>query len=153
MKILVCGLPGSGKTHMAMRIAGYLKCAHFNADKVRALAEDWRFDKKARVRQANRMKHMADFEHSREGGFKTVTVTDFVCPTETTRILFQPGLTIWMNTLDARGEESPYADTNSMWEDPLNAEIIIESFMTDTEILNLTKRIVRDWSVQIAHDL
>ena len=150
MKILVCGLPESGKTWLAMRMAGYFKCPHFNADKVRAMADDWRFDKKARHRQANRLSNMADFEHSPAGGSAPVTVTDFVCPTEVTRALFNPGLTIWLNTKE---NETPYADTKAMWEDPLEAEVVVESFMSDEEIRTLCRRLVRDYGIQIQHEL
>ena len=44
MKILVCGLPGSGKTWLSERLAEYLdNCAWYNADVVRRSANDWDF--------------------------------------------------------------------------------------------------------------
>ena len=35
MKILIMGLPGSGKTTLATALARELSCVHFNADEVR----------------------------------------------------------------------------------------------------------------------
>ena len=63
MKILVCGLPGSGKTWLSERLADHLdNCAWYNADTVRRSANDWDFSMEGRTRQANRMKTFADFE-------------------------------------------------------------------------------------------
>ena len=64
MKILVMGLPGAGKTHLAERLQKVLNCAWYNADKVREMANDWDFSPEGRVRQANRMRTFADFESS-----------------------------------------------------------------------------------------
>ena len=61
MKILICGLPGSGKTWLAERLVGNLdNCAWFNADIVRKKENDWDFSPEGRSRQANRMKALAD---------------------------------------------------------------------------------------------
>ena len=63
MKILICGLPGSGKTWLSERLVKHLNnCAWYNADFVRKYANDWDFEIEGRMRQANRMKTFADFE-------------------------------------------------------------------------------------------
>ena len=63
MKILICGLPGSGKTWLAERLIKVIEnCAWYNADIVRKSANDWDFSMEGRIRQANRMKTFADFE-------------------------------------------------------------------------------------------
>ena len=66
MKVLIFGLPGSGKTYLAERLEKYLgdKVAWFNADAVRKDADDWDFTEEGRSRQAMRMKTFANFEKS-----------------------------------------------------------------------------------------
>jgi predicted NACHT family NTPase len=43
MKILIFGLPGSGKTTFAKKLVENKKIPHFNADDIRKLFEDWDF--------------------------------------------------------------------------------------------------------------
>ena len=44
MKILICGLPGAGKTWLAERLIKVIdNCAWYNADVVRKSANDWDF--------------------------------------------------------------------------------------------------------------
>ena len=62
MKILVMGLPGSGKTYLAKRMQPILNAAWDNADIVREMANDWDFSPEGRIRQSLRMKNLADFE-------------------------------------------------------------------------------------------
>ena len=51
MKILVCGLPGSGKTWLAERLQKNIKnCAWYNADFVRKYSNDWDFEVEGRIR-------------------------------------------------------------------------------------------------------
>ena len=52
MKILIMGLPGSGKTTLASKLAPLLKAKWLNADKVRKEVNDWDFSEEARKRQA-----------------------------------------------------------------------------------------------------
>ena len=132
MKILIMGLPGSGKTHLAQRLQKHLECAWFNADEIRRMANDWEFGEDARIRQARRMRNLADYE---KGCGRTV-VCDFVCPTEMTRYIFEADLTIWMNTI----EEGRFEDTNKMFEEPTNFDYIIEQFLSDEKIEEIAKR-------------
>jgi len=85
-KILIMGLPGSGKTWLAERLQEKLECAWFNADEVRGQANDWNFSEAARLRQARRMRNIADFEK----GEGNIVICDFVCPTELTRHILKP---------------------------------------------------------------
>lgn len=126
------GLPGSGKTHLAERLQKHLECAWFNADEIRRMANDWEFGEDARIRQARRMRNLADYE---KGCGRTV-VCDFVCPTEMTRYIFEADLTIWMNTI----EEGRFEDTNKMFEEPTNFDYIIEQFLSDEKIEEMAKR-------------
>lgn len=129
MKILIMGLPGSGKTWLAERLQQHLNCAWFNADKIRAMANDWEFSEAARLRQAYRMKTIADFESE----MKRTVICDFVCPLEETRDIFDADYTIWMNTI----ESGRYSDTNKLFEEPTDFDCIINEFKSDDEILNL----------------
>lgn len=114
MKILVMGLPGSGKTYLTERLVPLLKCAWYNADKVREMANDWDFSDEGRSRQSNRMKTFADFEKS-NGRF---VICDFVCPTKGTRANFDADITIWMDTIT----EGRFEDTNKLFQNPDNVD-------------------------------
>lgn len=104
------GLPGSGKTYLSERLQPLLKCAWFNADKVREMANDWDFSEEGRTRQSNRMRAMADFEKS-HGRY---VICDFVCPTKETRKEFNADFVIWMDTI----KEGRFEDTNKLFQEP-----------------------------------
>ena len=75
-RILICGLPGAGKTTLAEALTPLLKAIHINADKVRNFYNDWDFSPEGRKRQAGRMKE-ASIVH---GLANRVTVTGSTCP-------------------------------------------------------------------------
>tara|TARA_B100000579_G_scaffold380307_1_gene348159 strand:+ start:486 stop:896 length:411 start_codon:yes stop_codon:yes gene_type:complete len=110
MKILVMGLPGSGKTYLSQKLHPLLDAAWYNADRVRSMANDWDFSEEGRIRQANRMRAFSDFE--KQNG--RLVVCDFVCPTRSTRKAFDPDYVIWMDTI----KEGRYEDTNRLFEIP-----------------------------------
>jgi adenylylsulfate kinase len=127
MRILIMGLPGSGKTHLAMRLQSHLHdCAWYNADAVRKMANDWDFSDTGRLRQAERMNTIATFEGTRG---RTV-ICDFVCPTNEARKLFSHEIMIWMNTI----EEGRFEDTNKMFQKPDNYTYVVDGFQTDEQI-------------------
>jgi adenylylsulfate kinase len=133
MKILVMGLPGAGKTWLSERLQKHLECAWYNADKVREMANDWDFSPEGRVRQAGRMKNVADYEksHGRH------VICDFVCPTRQTREEFNPDIVIWLNTIN----EGRFEDTNKMFEKPELVDWVIEHFLTDEQIQGIAEEI------------
>src|SRR6056300_454934 len=126
LKILIMGLPGSGKTWLAERLQKHLDCAWFNADEVRKQANDWEFGEEARVRQARRMRNIANYEK----GCGRVVICDFVCPTELTRYIFEADVTIWMNTI----EEGRFEDTNKMFQNPKEVDYDIVELLSDEQI-------------------
>ena len=120
MKILIFGLPGSGKTTLAKPLAELLDAVHINADEVRKEYDDWDFSPAGRMRQANRMRHLSD------GVIKAgkVVVTDFVAPTQAAREAFNPDFTIWTDTI----KEGRFEDTNALFEEPTEVDYHIEKW-------------------------
>lgn len=139
MKILIMGLPGAGKTHLAERLKTHLDCAWFNADKVREMANDWEFSEDARIRQARRMMNIADYE---KGCGRTV-ICDFVCPTEMTRFIYDADVTIWMDTIEA----GRFENTNKLFERPTEVEYHIREFMSDEKIEEFANRLKEKYNV------
>ena len=133
MKILIMGLPGSGKTYLAERLQPLLESAWYNADKVREMANDWDFSTEGRLRQSLRMKSFADFEksHSR------FVICDFICPTKETRDIFQPDIVIFMDTI----KEGRFEDTNKIFEDPDSVDFHIKEW-NETNHTTIANRIL-----------
>ena len=135
MKILIMGLPGSGKTYLAKKLQPLLNAAWYNADVVRNMANDWDFSSEGRIRQSMRMKTFADFEKENN----RVVICDFVCPTRETRKNFNPDITIWMNTIT----EGRFEDTNKMFEKPTNVDFHITE-MNQTNHKNIADEILKN---------
>jgi len=137
MKILICGLSGSGKTTLAKPFAELIGGVHINADVVRTSYNDWDFSEQGRIRQAQRMKHLAD------GVVMAgkVAIADFVCPTEQARLQFAPNYTVWMDTI----KEGRYQDTNAMFEKPAKYDYHVAKWFDDThsQLLEVVKNYMR----------
>lgn len=131
MKILIFGLPGSGKTHLASRLQQHLECAWYNADVIRKMANDWDFSDAGRRRQAERMNTIANFEGTRG---RTV-ICDFVCPRDESRKMFDADVTIWMDTI----KEGRFEDTNRIFEEPKKVDWRIQDWMSDEKIASFAK--------------
>ena len=116
-KILVMGLPGSGKTTFSKVLAKELYASHFEADAIREMFNDWDFTELGRLRQANRMAELCDLSESE------YSIADFVCPTRKTRFLFGADIIIWIDTVI----QSDYMDTNKIFQKPTNVDYYITS--------------------------
>ena len=137
-KILIMGLPGSGKTTLAKLLAPMFNAVWLNADKVREEANDWDFSELGRSVQANRMKRLAQeaLDNNRN------VIADFVCPTEHTREDFNADYIVYMDTI----KEGRFEDTNKMFEPPKKYDFRVPhkdaqmwSFLIKQDILDKLK--------------
>jgi adenylylsulfate kinase len=110
--ILVFGLPGSGKTTLCKHLIQEMKeisMIHLNADEIRAQYDDWDFSTEGRLRQAKRMRDLAEKQDSE------YVLCDFVCPVNKTRLdLFKDSYVVFLNTID----KGRFEDTNKIFEHP-----------------------------------
>ena len=127
-RILIMGLPGSGKTYFAERLKKYLEnyfrpvnensllpisdsritVGWLNADEVRRTYNDWDFSREGRIRQSLRMRELADTSNT------DYCIVDFVAPLVEMRNNFKADWTIWIDTID-RGR---FEDTNRAFVPP-----------------------------------
>ena len=135
MKILIFGLPGSGKTTLAKPFAEIIGGVHLNADEVRGHYADWDFTSEGRMRQAARMRYLADGVVCAG----KVAVADFVCPTEQARMEFNPDFTVWMDTI----KEGRFEDTNAMFVKPPHCDYHVAKWFDDTHAQLLP--VVQTW--------
>jgi GTPase SAR1 family protein len=174
-RILIMGLPGSGKTYFAERLKQFIEdngdifkvnpdrllnyegipdhklmkvsVDWFNADEVRKRYNDWDFSRDGRIRQSLRM---FEFAMKCSGEF---VICDFVAPLPEMRHNFKADWTIWMDTIDA----GRYEDTNRAFVPPdvydfrvteQNAERWVE--FVGTHILENRRRPRFDWRKETA---
>jgi adenylylsulfate kinase len=110
--ILVMGLSGSGKTTFSKKLSGLLDSVHFNADEVRKDANDWDFSAEGRIRQARRMRELADKSECKN------IIIDMICPLKEMRKIINPDIIVFVNRITS----SKYKDTDSIFETPTEDE-------------------------------
>ena len=126
MKILVMGLPGSGKTYLTERLVPLLEAAWYNADKVRTMANDWDFSESGRLRQSMRMKTFADFEKANG-------------PTKETRENFEPDIVIWLDTISS----GRFEDTNKIFQKPESVDFHVTEW-NETNHIEIAEKLLKN---------
>ena len=117
-KILIMGLPGTGKTALTRELAPLLGAVVFNGDEVRAnISRDLGFSVEDRIEQARRMCWLCD-QVVMAGG---TAIADFVCPVVETRDVFGPAFAIWVDRIKA----GRYVDTNALFTPPGQYDVCV----------------------------
>lgn len=130
MIIQIIGLPGSGKTALAVALKERINAIHLNADEVRSTVNsDLSFTPADRIEQARRMGEMARLIAKQN---VAPVIVDFICPTEETREAFgDADVLVWVD----RVKEGRFENTNKLWEEPRIFDIrILDGYTIEQEV-------------------
>lgn len=119
-KVLICGLPGSGKTTFAkfliqQYINNNIPYLWLNGDKVREDSNDWDFSMDGRLRQTVRMNNLANGVRDKD------VIIDYVCPLEEYRYLLSPSYLVYLDT----GTDTKHENTKKIFEVPNRPDMVI----------------------------
>ena len=124
MKILIMGLPGTGKTWVGERLGKHFNIPYWDADDIRRIYNDWNFSSLGREKQALRMRKLAEVD--------PISISGFVCPLPGYRRHFFPDKVIWMDTI----KESEYEDTNKLFQPPTKFDVRITKWIDEKKLYN-----------------
>ena len=124
MKILIVGLPGSGKTWLGSRIAEKFSIPFWDADVVRKTYNDWDFSGLGRDRQSLRMRKLAELD--------SISISAFIAPLPGYIRNFFPDKFIWMDTV----KDCEYEDTNKLFKPPQNPDVRITKWIDENQLFN-----------------
>jgi len=149
-RILIMGLPGSGKSFLAGALKEYLEehsirtieagglsypCAAavewLNADDVRKKHNDWDFSQDGRIRQSHRMRDLADKSDA------DYVIADFVAPLPEMRHNYKAHWIVWVDTIAA----GRFEDTNKIFVPP------------DVYDFRITEQDCRKWAMFIGEHI
>jgi adenylylsulfate kinase len=143
MIIQIIGLPGSGKTALAVALKERINAIHLNADEVRSTVNsDLSFTPADRIEQSRRMGEMARLIAKQN---VAPVIVDFVCPNDETRSAFGfADIIVWVDRI----KEGRFEDTNKLWKDPINFHIrILDGYTVEQEVdMILQSCGLFDWS-------
>jgi len=159
IRILVMGLPGSGKTTISTALKLQIEAIKgdktpivewFNADNVRKNCSDWDFSVAGRMRQSVRMLELSTHSDA------DYVICDFVAPLQEMRNTFNADWIVWMDTVD----HGRFEDTNKSFLAPAVYDFRITEMDADKwaafiadHILADRRRPVFDWRKETVQQL
>ena len=147
MKILIIGLPGSGKTWLGSRIAEKFNIPFWDADIVRKIYNDWDFSGQGRDRQSIRMRKLAEVD--------PISISAFIAPLPGYIRNFFPDKLIFMDTV----KDCEYEDTNKLFKPPQNPDVRIIKWIDENQLfkclddINLGTKDIQNFSNELIEKL
>jgi adenylylsulfate kinase len=147
MKILIMGLPNSGKTWLGSRIAEKFSIPFWDADVVRNIYNDWDFSDRGRDRQSLRMRKLAELD--------SISISAFIAPLPGYIRNFFPDKLIWMDTV----KDCEYEDTNKLFIPPTTYDLRITKWIDENQLykcledINLGTKDIQNFSNELMEEL